>query len=77
MTYTLGQLITEWGVLDGTDKAPGAARASTDSWTVAVNGVKQDAKVTDVVLKAHDEVALFHGTAPAMLPSTFKFPEGL
>ena len=77
MTYTLGQLITEWGVLDGTDKAPGAARSSTDSWTVAVNGVKQDTKVTDVVLKAHDEVVLFHGTAPATLPSAFKFPEGL
>jgi hypothetical protein len=76
-TYTLGQFLTEWGVLDGTDKTPGTAHSSTDGWSVAVNGAKVDGKITDVVLKAHDEIVLFHGTAPDPMPAAFKFPEGL
>jgi hypothetical protein len=76
-TYTLGQFLTEWGVLDGTDSRPGAAHSSTDGWTVAVNGTKHTGKITDVVLRAHDEVVLFHGMAPDPLPETFAFPDGL
>jgi hypothetical protein len=76
-TYTLGQFLTEWGVLDGTDKTPGTAHSSTDGWSVAVNGTKTEAKITDVVLKAHDEIMLFHGSAPEPLPATFTFTEGL
>ncbi|WJH26084.1 hypothetical protein [Pseudarthrobacter defluvii] len=76
-TYTLGQFLTEWGVLDGTDKTPGAPHSSIDGWNVAVNGAKQDGKITDVVLKAHDEIVLFHGTAPSPLPASFTFTGGL
>jgi hypothetical protein len=76
-TYTLGQFFTEWGVLDGTDKNPGTAHSGTDGWTVVVNGAKQAGKITDVVLKAHDEIVLFHGTAPDPLPASFTFPDGL
>lgn len=76
-TYTLGQFLTEWGVLDGTDKTPGSAHSSTDGWAVAVNGATQDGNITDVVLKAHDEVVLFHGAAPDPLPAAFTFPDGL
>jgi len=76
-TYTLGQFLTEWGVLDGTDKTPGAPHSSIDGWNVAVNGTKQDGKITDVVLKAHDEIVLFHGAAPNPLPASFTFPGGL
>lgn len=76
-TYTLGQFLTEWGVLDGTDPTPGTAHSTQDGWSVAVNGVRHDGKITDVVLKAHDEVVLYQGTAPVPLPATFTFPAGL
>lgn len=76
-TYTLGQFLTEWGILDGTDKTPGSAHSSTDGWSVAVNGAKQEGKIADVALHAHDEIVLFHGTAPAPLPASFAFPAGV
>ncbi|AXJ09884.1 hypothetical protein [Arthrobacter sp. PM3] len=75
-TYTLGQILTEWGVLDGTGK-PGTAHSGISDWTVAVNGAKQDGPAQAVVLKAHDEIVLFHGTAPDPLPATFTFPAGV
>lgn len=75
-TYTLGQLLTEWGVLDGTGM-PGTAHSALTGWSVAVNGAKQAGPVQAVVLKAHDEVVLFHGTAPDPLPAKFTFPAGL
>ncbi|UKA72931.1 hypothetical protein [Arthrobacter sp. FW306-06-A] len=76
-TYTLGQFLTEWGVLDGTDKTPGTPHSNIDGWNVAVNGTKRDGKITDVVLKAHDEIVLFHGTAPNPLPASYTFTGGL
>lgn len=76
-TYTLGQFLTEWGVLDGTNKTPGTPHSSIDGWNVAVNGTKQDGKITDVVLKAHDEIVLFHGAPPNPLPASFTFTGGL
>jgi len=76
-TYTLGQFLTEWGVLDGTDKTAGTPHSGIDGWNVAVNGTKQDGKITDVVLKAHDEIVLFHGAAPNPLPASFTFTGGL
>ena len=75
-TYTLGQLLTEWGVLDGTG-GPGTAHSALSGWSVVVNGAKQAGPPQAVVLKAHDEVVLFHGTAPDPMPSTFTFPAGL
>ncbi|MFF2245755.1 hypothetical protein ACFVTM_16405 [Arthrobacter sp. NPDC058130] len=75
-TYTLGQLLTEWGVLDGAEK-PGTAHSGASDWSVVVNGAKQDGPVRDVVLKAHDEVVLLHGTAPDPLPTAFNFPAGV
>ncbi|GAC1382403.1 MAG: hypothetical protein NVSMB43_23370 [Pseudarthrobacter sp.] len=76
LTYTLGQVLREWGVLDGTD-ASGAPHGGTEGWTAYVNGAKQDGAVTDVVLKAHDEVVLSFGAAPSPLPRTYAFPAGL
>ncbi|MHC6221992.1 hypothetical protein [Arthrobacter sp. MMS24-S77] len=76
LKYTLGQVLTEWGVLDGKD-ATGAPHGGTGGWTAYVNGAKQDVPVSDVVLKAHDEVVLSFGAAPSPLPSSFAFPAGL
>ncbi|MET3722088.1 MULTISPECIES: hypothetical protein [unclassified Arthrobacter] len=75
-TYTLGQLLTEWGVLDGTSK-PGTAHSGASDWSVTVNGAKRDGPAQGVVLKAHDEIVLFHGMAPDPLPTAFKFPADL
>lgn len=74
--YTLGQVLKEWGVLDGTD-ATGAAHGGTGGWTAYVNGAKQGGPVGGVVLKAHDEVVLSYGTAPSTIPSSYSFPQGL
>ena len=76
LKYTLGQVLREWGVLDGTDTT-GAPHGGTGGWSAYVNGAKQDGPVTDVVLKAHDEVVLSFGTAPSPLPGTYTFPAGL
>lgn len=76
LTYTLGQVLTEWGVLDGKD-ATGAPHGGTAGWTVYVNGARQDGPVTGVVLKAHDEVVLSYGAAPSPVPAAYSFPGGL
>jgi hypothetical protein len=76
LTYTLGQALREWGVLDGTNSTPGSAHSSITDWTAYVNGSKQSGNPKDVVLHAHDEVALVHGTPPATVPSTYSFPSG-
>ncbi|MBB6404670.1 hypothetical protein [Arthrobacter sp. AZCC_0090] len=76
LKYTLGQVLTEWGVLDGKD-ATGAPHGGTGGWTAYVNGTKQNAPVTDVVLKAHDEIVLSFGAAPSPIPSSYAFPAGL
>ncbi|GAC1386007.1 MAG: hypothetical protein NVSMB43_26060 [Pseudarthrobacter sp.] len=76
LKYSLGQVLREWGVLDGSDTS-GAPHGGTGGWSVYVNGSKQDGPVTDVVLKALDEVVLSFGVAPAPLPATYTFPAGL
>ncbi|MGT2463438.1 hypothetical protein [Sinomonas atrocyanea] len=76
LTYTLGQVLTEWGVLDGSGGAPGSAHSSAADWQAYVNGVKQPGNPRDIRLKAHDEVLLVHGAAPATIPSSYSFPEG-
>jgi hypothetical protein len=76
LKYTLGQVLREWGVLDGKDST-GAPHGGTGGWSVYVNGSKQDGPVTDVVLKAHDEVVLSFGAAPSPLPGTYTFSAGL
>lgn len=54
-TYTLGQFLNEWGVLNGTDKTPGSAQSSPDGWTVTLNGKKHDGAISTVVLRPHEE----------------------
>jgi hypothetical protein len=76
-TYTVGQLLTEWGVLDGTGPATGtAAHSPITGWSATVNGKKRSGSISSIVLKAHDEIVLYRGTAPSPMPSTFAFPAG-
>ena len=76
LKYTLGQVLSEWGVLDGKD-ATGAPHSGTGGWTAYVNGAKQNAPISGVVLQAHDEVVLSYGAAPSPVPSSYAFPAGL
>ncbi len=74
--YTLGQVLGEWGVLDGKD-ATGTPHGGTGGWTAYINGSKQSGPVSDVVLTSHDEVVLSFGTAPSRIPGSYTFPQGL
>ncbi|GAB2741664.1 hypothetical protein [Sinomonas soli] len=76
LTYTLGQVLTEWGVLDGSGGAPGSAHSSAVDWQAYVNGAKQPGNPRGITLKAHDEVLLVHGAPPATIPSSYSFPDG-
>jgi hypothetical protein len=76
-TYTVGQLLTEWGVLDGTGPTTGnAAHSAPASWSATVNGKKRPGSISSIILKAHEQIVLYHGAAPSPMPSTFTFPGG-
>ena len=76
-TYTLGQLLIEWGALDGKSQTLGPDRSAIADWSVAVNGKKQEIPVESAALKAHDEIVLYYGVAPSPLPADFNFPDGV
>ncbi|BCW71579.1 DUF4430 domain-containing protein [Arthrobacter sp. NicSoilB8] len=73
--FTLGQFLTEWGVLGGSG-APGTGAGPLDGWTLYVNGQKYDAGIRDLPLKAHDEILLSYGAAPAQIAAAYAFPPG-
>ncbi len=73
--FTLGQLLTEWGVLGGRG-APGTGAGPLDGWTLYVNGQKYDAGIRNLPLKAHDEIVLSYGNAPAKIATAYDFPPG-
>lgn len=73
--FSLGQLLTEWGVLGGSG-APGTGTGPLDGWTLYVNGEKYNAGIRDLPLKAHDEIVLSYGTAPAKIQASYDFPPG-
>lgn len=76
-TYTLGQVLTEWGVLDGTSSTPGSAHSNAAEWTVYVNGSKQAGNPRDLTLAPHAEIVLVHGGPPSSIPSSYSFPPGV
>lgn len=73
--FTLGQLLTEWGILSGSG-TPGTGNGPLDGWAAYVNGTKYDSGIRDLPLKAHDEVVLSYGTPPAKIPGSYEFPPG-
>ena len=73
--FTLGQFLTEWGVLGGSG-APGTGAGPLDGWTLYVNGQKYDGGIRDLPLKAHDEILLSYGAAPAKIAAAYDFPPG-
>ncbi len=76
LKYTLGQALTEWGVLGQDGSIGGKADSGAAAWHVYVNGVKQSGKVTALQLAAHQEIALVYGLDPAQIPASYAFPAG-
>lgn len=76
LKYTLGQALTEWGVLGQDGSIGGQADSGAAAWHVYVNGVKQSGTVTAVQLAAHQEIALVYGADPAQIPASYAFPAG-
>ncbi|WP_417233626.1 hypothetical protein [Arthrobacter sp.] len=75
--YTLGQFLEEWGMLGGTGCFGPECSSEAGKWTVYVNGKAKTWGLTEVVLAAHDEIALVYGNEAAMIQPKYAFPPGL
>jgi len=70
--FTLGQLFGEWGVKLTSD-CVGSFCGDVHWW---VNGKKQTGDAAGLVLKAHQEILVVRGKAPAKIPQKYKFAAG-
>jgi hypothetical protein len=69
--FTLGQFFGEWAVFLNADQVGGYKGMR---WYV--DGKEQTGNPASLVLKAHQEIALVVGKAPAKIPSSYKFAPG-
>jgi hypothetical protein len=76
--YTLGQFFTEWGVRLGPRQLGGLTDANGDTLRVFVDGREFPGDPASIVLRAHQEIALWYGptTAKPQVPSSYRFPPG-
>jgi hypothetical protein len=70
--FTLGQFVAEWGVFLNSRCI--GAYCNGLKWYV--NGVRQTGNPENLVLKAHQEIAIVVGKPPAKIPSSYKFQPG-
>lgn len=70
-TFTLGEFFGEWAVFLNADQVGGYKGMR---WYV--DGKEQTGNPASLVLKAHQEIALVVGKAPAEIPSSYKFAPG-
>jgi len=77
--YTLGQVFTEWGVALDAKQLGGLEADGTNALRVYVNGRRFKGDPAKIVLKPHQEIALWYGPAreKPKVPKSFVFPEGL
>ncbi len=77
--YTLGQFFTEWGVRLGPGQLGGLGTTAGDTLRAYVDGQAFTGDPATIVLRPHQEIALWYGPAtttnPAV-PSSFQFPTG-
>ena len=78
-TFTLGQFFTEWQVSLAADHIGGLATDGTHQLKVYINGKPYTGDPADIVLKAHDEIAIVYGTQAQQtnVPSTYQWSNGL
>jgi hypothetical protein len=71
-SFTVGQLVAEWGVfLNGR-----CMGAYCNGLTWYVNGKRQVGNPQNYVMRSHDEIAIVVGNPPAKIPSSYKFLGG-
>ena len=77
-TFTLGQVFTEWGVRLTNGQVGGLATAHGNVLRVYVNGRAFTGDPATVVLRPHQEIAFWYGSASAAprVPSSYAFPLG-
>jgi hypothetical protein len=76
--YTLGQFFTEWGVRLGHGELGGLIHTDRSTLRVYVNGHEFIGDPASIVLRAHQELALWYGRATATphVQSSYAFPLG-
>jgi hypothetical protein len=77
--YTLGQVFTEWGVALDAKQVGGLEADGTNVLRAYVNGRRFQGDPATIVLKPHQEIAVWYGPAreKPKVPKSFAFPEGL
>lgn len=77
-TFTLGQFFTEWGVALSTDQLGGLRSGASHVLRVFVDGKAFDGNPADIVLRPHEEIALWYGPRDQnpSVPSRYQFPAG-
>jgi hypothetical protein len=71
--FTLGQFFGVWGVRLDSKCIGGYCKPQTP-WRVYVNGLNQPGNPAELVLKAHQEIAMVIGDKrPKQVPSTYNF----
>ena len=78
-TFTLGQFFTEWQVSLAIDHIGGLVADGTQQLKVYINGKLRPGDPADIVLAAHDEIAIVYGTQAQQtnVPSTYQWTNGL
>jgi hypothetical protein len=77
--YSLGQFFTEWQVSLAADHVGGLTADATHKLVVYVNGKPYTGNPANIVLAAHDEIAIVYGTQAQQtnVPSTYQWSSGL
>ena len=76
--YTLGQVFTEWGVRLTSTQVGGLVAGNGYALDVAVDGSPFTGDPATIVLRSHQEIAIWYGpvNAAPRLPSSYTFPQG-
>lgn len=72
--FRLGQVFGEWGVKLTASCVGSSCGAKQLHWWV--NGKPMTGDPAQLVLKAHQEIVVAHGTPPTVVPKTYKFAPG-
>jgi hypothetical protein len=83
-TFTLGEFFDIWGekfdnnqIFDNIVGEGGGNNNNTLSVYIDGNRINNSTDYREVKINAHDEIAIVFGTSPDLIPTTYKFPEGL
>jgi hypothetical protein len=74
--FTLGQFLAIWGVRFTPSRLGGYRATSSRPIRFYVNGKPYEKDPTQLVLSAHQEIAVVVGKAPSRIPSSYRFPAG-